>query len=276
MKWDIARQRQTRTTGRRTATLRVRLMVGAAFERTNSSRRDRVADKTKEFATCCRPFALPGFLQRLSRIETAQVYQLECAFDFISLLPGKPGATKSNRIQPKNVVALGRNNERRNIFAEGGAALRDHQAADAHILMENATATEKGVVVHHHITAQQHIVRDDHLVADNAVVSDMRVGHEKIFIPDLGRAVCSCSTMNGRLLANDVAFADFYPAWRSRRKTNVLRLTSDDCAVPDSIAPADGYFPFNHDISADHAIVSDGNGAANKAVRTDLNVRANL
>jgi len=104
----------------------------------------------------------------------------------------------------------------------------------------------------------------------------MRVDHQKIFIPDLRRAVCRCSTMNGRLLANDVAFADFHPTSRGRRKTNVLRFTSDDCAVPDSIASADGYFPFNHDISADHAIVPDGNGATNNAVRTDLNVRANL
>ena len=56
----------------------------------------------------------------------------------------------------------------------------------------------------------------------------------------------------------------------------VSSFTSDDCAVPDSIASADGYFPFNHDISADHAIVPDGNGATNNAVRTDLNVRANL
>jgi hypothetical protein len=55
-----------------------------------------------------------------------------------------------------------------------------------------------------------------------------------------------------------------------------LRFTSDYCAVPDSIASADGYFPFNHDIGADHAIVPDGNGATNNAVRTDLNVRANL
>jgi hypothetical protein len=85
-------------------------------------------DKTKEFASRFRPFALPGFLQRLPRIETAKIYQLECAFDFISLLPGKPGATKSDRIQPKNIVALSRNNEGRNIFAEGGAALRDHQS----------------------------------------------------------------------------------------------------------------------------------------------------
>jgi len=154
--------------------------------------------------------------------------------------------------------------------------LHDHQSADAHILMENAAATEKGVVVHHYIAAQQHIVRDDDLVADNAVVSDMRVDHQKIFIPDLGRAVCRRSAVNGRLLANDVAFADFHPTSRGRRKTNVLRFTSDDCAVPDSIASADGYFPFNHDISADHAIVPDGNGPTNNAVRTDLNLRANL
>src|SRR5882762_9193173 len=85
------------------------LLVGAAFEWTNSSLRNRVAHKTKEFATCFRPFALAGFLQRLPRIETAQVYQLECAFDFISLLPGKPGTTKSDRIQSKNIVALSGN-----------------------------------------------------------------------------------------------------------------------------------------------------------------------
>src|SRR6266566_8740823 len=172
MKWDIARQRQTRTTGRRTATSRVRLMVGAAFERTNSSRRDRVAHKTKEFATCFRPFALPGFLQCSPRIETAQVDQLEGAFDFISLLPGKPGPTKSDRIQSKNIVALSRNNERRDVFAEGGAALRDDQPTDAHILMENSAAAEKSLVADRHITAEQHIVGDDDLVADNAVVSD--------------------------------------------------------------------------------------------------------
>src|SRR6266705_2884204 len=142
--------------------------------------------------------------------------------------------------------------------------------------MENAAATEKSLIVHHHIAAQQHIVRDDHLVADNAVVSDMRVGHEKIFIADLRRAVCRRSTMNGTLLANDVAFADFNATWRGRRKTNVLRLTSDHCAVPDSIAPTDGYFSFNHDISADHTIVGDGDGVTKNAVRTDLNVGANF
>src|SRR5207249_3078978 len=153
---------------------------------------------------------------------------------------------KSNRIYTKNIVALGRNNERRNVFAEGGAALHDHQSTDAHILMENAAATEKSLIIHRHIAAQQHIVRDDHLVADNAVVSDMRVGHEKIFIADLRRAVCRRSTMNGTLLAYDVAFADFNATWRGRRKTNVLRLTSDHCTVPDSIALTDGYFSFNH------------------------------
>src|SRR5438094_6446143 len=142
--------------------------------------------------------------------------------------------------------------------------------------MKNGGAAEKSLVADRHITAQQHIVGDDDLAANNAVVSDMRVDHQKIFIPDLGRAVCRCSTMNGRLLADDVAFADFHSTSRGRRKTNVLRFTSDDCAVADSIASADGYFPFNHDIGADHAIVRDGNGAANNTVRTDLNVRANL
>src|SRR6266480_1637979 len=116
--------------------------------------------------------------------------------------------------------------------------------------MENATTAEEGLIVHNHIAAQQHIVRDDHLVADNAVVSDMRIDHEKIIISNLGRAVSRCSTMNGTLLANDVAFADFHPTWRGRRKTKVLWFPSDHGAVPDSIPLTDGYFPFDHDIRA--------------------------
>src|SRR5437870_11120369 len=104
--------------------------------------------------TCFRPVPLPGFLQRLPRIEPAKIYQLERAFDFIALLMGKPSATKSNRIQPKNVVALGRNDEWWNVFAEGRAALRDHQSTDAHILMEDAAATEKSLIVHRHMATQ--------------------------------------------------------------------------------------------------------------------------
>ena len=82
--------------------------------------------------------------------------------------------------------------------------------------------------------------------------------------------------MNGTLLANDVAFADFHPTWRGRRKTNVLRLTSDHGAVPDSIPPTDGYVPFDHDVGANHTIVSDGNSSANNGMGTDLNSRATL
>src|SRR5438046_10704349 len=105
-------------------------------------------------------------------------------------------------------------------------------------------------------------------------MSDMRVDHEKIIITDLRRAICRCSTMNGTLLANDVAFADFHPTSRGRRKTNVLRLTSDHCAVLDSIAPTGGYFSFNHDVSADHAIVGDGDGVTENPGRPGLNFGA--
>jgi len=81
--------------------------------------------------------------------------------------------------------------------------------------------------------------------------------------------------MNCAVLANQILLADFHSTSGGGRETNVLRLTSDHCAVPDSIAPTDGYFPFNHDIAADHAIVADSNGATNNAVRTDLNARGN-
>ena len=77
--------------------------VRAAFERTDSSFRNRVAHKAKKFATCFRPFALPRFLQRLPGIEPAEIHQLERAFNFISLLPGKPGTAKSDRADTKEV-----------------------------------------------------------------------------------------------------------------------------------------------------------------------------
>src|SRR5438270_1052039 len=107
-------------------------------------------------------------------------------------------------------------------------------------------------------------------------VPNMDPPHKKVPVADFSDAVFCCPAMNCAVLANQILLADFHSTSGGGRETNVLRLTSDNRAVPDSIAPTDGYFPFNHDICADHTIVSDGNGATNNAMRTDLNVRANL
>ncbi len=81
----------------RAVTLYLRLLLGAAFERTNASLHNRSRAQNEKFATRFCPFVLPGFLQRLLRIESAQVYQFECAFDFISLLPRKIWPAESDR-----------------------------------------------------------------------------------------------------------------------------------------------------------------------------------
>jgi hypothetical protein len=107
-------------------------------------------------------------------------------------------------------------------------------------------------------------------------VPDVHAHHEKILIPNFCRAPFRRAAVNSAVFTNQIFIADFDLASCFFRKANILRGTSDNRAVPDSIASTDGYFPFHHDISADHAIVPDGNGATNNAVRTDLNVRANL
>src|SRR6202035_5222074 len=97
-----------------------------------------------------------------------------------------------------------RDDERRNVFAEGGATLCYRESSDAHVLMKHATAAEKRTVADADVATQQTIIRDDDVVSDFAVVTDVRPNHEKIVIADFGDASLSAAAMNRAMLANHI------------------------------------------------------------------------
>ena len=52
--------------------------------------------------------------------------------------------------------------------------------------------------------------------------------------------------MNRAVFADDIVVADLHFCFSFRRKGNILRRRTDDCAVPDEIAAPDCDFAFNH------------------------------
>src|SRR4029453_9963566 len=126
-----------------------------------------------------------------ANIQTARVNQFERRLDFIPVFSAESGSTKSDHIQTENVIALRCDYERWNVFAERGRTLRDGQSADVHVLVKNATATEKGRIANPNMPAEQAIVRDDHIVSDLAIVADVRAGHQKVLVSDFSGAALS-------------------------------------------------------------------------------------
>ena len=76
------------------------------------------------------------------------------------------------RLSPRATV-------RRQVFADGGAALHQGQGAHAHKLVDQAMARKKRSVLHRHMPAQQHAIGKDDAIPQAAVMRDMRVGHIK-------------------------------------------------------------------------------------------------
>src|SRR5437868_2361945 len=136
-------------------------------------------DKIEKFASWLCPFHLAGVFESLSRIQSAQVKQFERAFDFIALRGGKSSAAETDNVQSEHSVALGRERERRQIFAESRASLDDHKSPHAHILVKSGAAAEKRLIVDRDIAAEQNIIRDNHLVADDTIMANMRANHQE-------------------------------------------------------------------------------------------------
>jgi hypothetical protein len=190
----------------------------------------------------------------------------------ISSLPrGKFGPPQSNDVQSEDHVSFRRQGKWGQIF-QGGAA-RASPVGRVLFCESRSTADER-------LVQNLHISRPKTLLAIirsfNAAVVPMCTPTMKKFSFPIFVAPFRRAAVNSAVFTNQIFIADFDPASCFFRKANILRGTSDNRAVSDSIASTDGYFPFHHDISADHALVRDGNGATNNAVWTDLNVRANL
>src|SRR5260370_15061518 len=178
-------------------------VVGVAFERADPAL-FRVRDKIDELACRWAELHRRGLFDCLADVQAARVNKFERRFDFISILRGEASPTQANYVQADDVVALSCGDERRNIFAEGGAALGHNEPPDVHVLMKEAGAATKRAAIHANVSAKQTIVRDDDIVSDFAVVPDVRADHEKILVPDFGDASLGASAVNRAMLANHI------------------------------------------------------------------------
>ena len=100
------------------------------------------------------------------------------------------------------------------------------------LVKRRATAQERAVI-DSNVTSKQTIVSDNDIISDLAIVTDVRSGHQKIVIADFCSAVLGGPTMNGTVFANDVVVSDRNLRFSVRRKRNILRRRTDDCAVSD-------------------------------------------
>ena len=123
------------------------------------------------------PFHLAGAFQGLSGIQSAQVKQFERTLDLIALCRGKSSAAETDDVQSEHGVALSREREGWQIFAEGRASLDDHKSSNADILMKSGATAEKRLIVDRDMAAKQNIICDNYLVADDAVMANMRANH---------------------------------------------------------------------------------------------------
>ena len=86
-------------------------------------------------------------------------------FQFQPLLRRETRAPQADGVQSANPVVAARDGERRQIFADGRAALHDGQRADARELMHEAIAGNERAILHHRMAAEQRAVGDDDVVA---------------------------------------------------------------------------------------------------------------
>lgn len=231
-----------------------------------------IADKGEELAAERTEFRLRRFCQRLPGVESAPIEKLERAFDLLAFRNAKPGALQSDEIDAEREIALSREDERRDIFAERGIALRHYQPADVHILMQRRPAAEKGTVIDTNMSAEKAIIRDDDAVSDCAVMADVRSDHEEIVVADDGCAPRNCAAMDRAIFAENVPFADSDAATHDWIEIQVLRRRSDDGAVPDQVLRSDLHFAFEHNVRLQRAAGGDCHSRADDRVGADGNI----
>ena len=88
--------------------------------------------------------------------------------DFLQFQPlfvRETRAPQADYVQSANSIVAARDGERRQIFADAGAALHDGQRADARELVHEAVAGNECAILHHRVSAEQRAVRDDDVAA---------------------------------------------------------------------------------------------------------------
>ena len=128
---------------------------------------------------------------------------------------------------------------------------RDGEPPDAHVLMEDAAATDEDAIFHDDVAAEHRVIRDDDVAAEPDIVAEVHAGHEKTGVADDGGAAFRRAAMNRRVFADAVVLADADVALRGFFEGEILRVAADDRAVADLIALAHFHMRADDGVSFD-------------------------
>src|SRR4029077_1122596 len=138
-----------------------------------------------------------------------------------------------------------------NIFAECRRTLRNGQPANPDELVENAGASKKCAVANGNITTEKTVIGDDHVIADCTIVSDVGTNHQEIVASKSRHGSFSRAPVNGTVLADHVAVADFDSTFPFRLERKILRSRADDGTVTNEIIHANNNVSFQNRVGLD-------------------------
>ena len=187
----------------------------------------------------------------------------------------KPARRRPTTFNPHISLSPRATRERRQILADGRAALHQRQRADAHELMHEAVAGNERAVMHRHMAAEQRAVRDDDVVAQLAIVADMAIRHQKIVRADDRFPVRFGRAMHRDVFAENIVVADAQPR-RFALVFQILRRVADDAAGVKLIVRADFCFARQINMRPDNAMRAKFHARVNHGIRPDLDRRVQL
>ena len=230
------------------------------------------ADEFPKGAAFPTPFTPLRGQHCLRDIEALTVKKREGGFDFGALRGIKPGPAQADGIQTRDAVSIGGHREWRNVFAEGGCALADGEAADAQVLVKDAAATDEDAVFHRDVTAEHGVVRDHDVTAEADIVAEVRAGHEETLIADDRGAAFRRAAMNGGVFADAVVIPNLHAALRGLLEGEILRIAANDRAVTDLVAFAHFHMGTDDGVSLNDAAGADARGPFDDGIGADLDV----
>ena len=187
----------------------------------------------------------------------------------------KAGATESDRIQSANAVDATRHAERRQILADGRAALHQRQSADTHKLVHQTIAGNEGAILNNDVAPEQRAVGDNHLTAHLRVVPHMTMRHEKIVRPDHRLLGFIVRAMQRDVFAEDVALANPQTC-RLAFIFQILRRVPNHAARVKRIVRSNGCMSGQMRMRADPTVCADNHVLINQRIRLDAHGRIKL
>src|ERR1700679_2527307 len=217
-----------------------------AHAREGSASCDQKFQKGAGFRACVA--AARDVLSRaLAQISAARECLEKCLLDLGQNLARESAAPEADYIQSIHGVALGCHAEGRDVARDAPTAADHHALSDAHELVDDRAAAEKGPVADVHVSAQQYGVRDHHALSDPAVVRDVTSSHEEAVRAHPGRLSGLGRAVDGDVLADHGASPDMYPRRGLRLEAEVLRIAAehrirvhDHAVLEMAVAPDEG------------------------------------